>query len=87
MLPVHLYVTALIVLKGLIVSVVSATISPGGGVVMVMSSQVTMTSPSMFIHCAVGLFIRPGISTMMQVRLNSDPATLLPEVLTVAEMG
>ena len=68
---------------------VMATLSLGGGVAIVMSFPgITGSLPSAFIHIAVGMAARPEISSdTVQVRVNSDPATLLPELLTVAEMG
>ena len=39
-------------------------------------------------HAAVGMLVRPEmISDTVQVRLNSDPATGLPDWLIVAEMA
>ena len=39
-------------------------------------------------HIAVDMLVRPEItSDITQVRLNSDPATLLPDLLTMAVMG
>ena len=47
-----------------------------------------MTSPSALSHLTVGMLVRPEmVSVTTQVRVNSDPATLLPELLTIAEMG
>ena len=67
---------------------VMATLSLGGGVAMVMSLPGSTGPPSGFNHIAVGMKVRPVISSdTVQVRMNSDPATLLPELLIVAEMG
>ena len=65
-----------------------ATLSLGGGVAMVVSFPGSTGSPSGFNHIAVGMATRPVISSdIVQVRMNSDPATLLPELLITAEMG
>ena len=67
---------------------VMATLSLGGGVAIVMSFPGTTGPPLEFNHITVGMATRPEISLdTVQVRVNSDPATLLPELLTVAEMG
>ena len=88
MLPMHLYILSCEVLKGLKVSIVTASLSLGASVAIVMFPPVIIGSPLALSHIAVGMLVRPEmVSLMTQVRVNSDPATLLPELLTVAEMG
>ena len=86
--PLHVYTLSCEVFRGLKVNVVMAALSLGDGVAMVMSLP-GITGPSSTLnHIAVGMAIRPEISSdMVQVRVNSDPAILLPELLTAAEMG
>ena len=86
--PLHVYTISCEVFRGLKVNVVMATLSLGGGVAMVMSFPGITDPPSRFSQNAVGMATSPEISSdTVQVRVNSDPATLLPELLTVAEMG
>ena len=86
--PLHVYTVSCEVLRGLKVNVVMATLSLGGGAAMVMSLPGITGAPSRLNHIAVGMATRPEISSdIVQVRVKSDPATLLPELLTVAEMG
>ena len=86
--PLHVYSPSCEVFRGLKVNVVMATLSLGGGVAMVMSFTGITGSSSRVNHIAVGMAKRPEISSdMVQVRVNSDPAASLPELLTVAEMG
>ena len=86
--PLHVYSPSCEVLRGLKVNVVMATLSLGGGVAMVMSLLGITGPPSGFNHIAVGMKARPVMSSdTVQVRINTDPATLLPELLIVAEMG
>ena len=87
--PLHVYSVSCEVLRGLKVNMELATRSLGGGVAMMMSfPDITGPLPSAFIHIAVGMATRPEISSdTVQVKVYSDPATLLPELLTVAEMG
>ena len=88
MLPLHLYALLCETLKGLKVRVVTASLLLSVGVAIVMSLPVTMIPPLALSHLAVGMLVRPEmVSVTTQVRVNSDPATLLPELLTVAEMG
>ena len=85
--PLHVYTPSCKVFRGLKVNAEMATLLLGGGVTMVMSFPGITGSPSEFNHIAVGMATRPDISSeMMQVRVNSDPAILWPDLLTAAEM-
>ncbi len=54
---------------------------------MVIPSPEVTSSPSAFNHTAVGVLVRPGMtSDITQLRINSDPATAFPELLIVAEI-
>ena len=71
------------VFKGLKVSVATP-----GDAVKVMPFPSIKASPLEFSHTEVGMAARPEMTLcMIQIRVNSDPATWLPEILTVAEMG
>ena len=84
----HLYALPCEVLKGLKVREVTASLPLGVGVTIVIPPPVTMTPPVALSHLAVGMLVRPEmVSLTTQVRVNSDPATLLPELLTIVEMG
>ena len=67
---------------------VMATLSLGGSVAMVMSFPGITGLPSVFNQIAVVMATRPEISSdIVQFKVNSNPATLMPELLIVAEMG
>ena len=92
MLPLQMYRPSCVVFKGLKVRMDTATLSPGGGVAMVMPSPGTTGVPDAFneasSHIAMDMLVRPEIaSDVTQVRVNSDPATVLPDLLTAAVMG
>ena len=88
MLPLHLYVPSCEALRGSKVNTDTAT-SPVLDVAMVMPlPEVTGTPVSvMSSHIALGVSVRPErVSDIIHFRMNSDPATVLPVVLTVAVM-
>ena len=54
---------------------------------MVISPPEVTGSPSA-IHMAVGMLVRPDMASVItQFRVNSDPATGLPERVTLKERG
>ena len=83
MLPEHLYRCCKDVLSGLNRKIAEETLSLLETVVSCVISMLFESS-----HAAVGMSVRPGMtSDTMQVRLNSDPATGLPDRLMVTEMA
>ena len=85
-LPVQIYPRSSDVLMGLKVSVVSATPLLDDDRT-VMSSSVTITSSSTSLHLATGELMNPGTACMIQLMVNSDPATGLPVLLMVIDRG
>ena len=82
MLPEHLYRCCKDVLSGLKRKIAEETLSL---LETVISCVMTMLLESS--HAAVGMLVRPEMSSdTVQVRLNSDPATGLPDWLMEAEM-
>ena len=81
--PVHVYSPEYEVRTGSKVN--TATAIPS---VLVTLTAPGTTSPSALIHMTSGMSVRPGISSdTTQVRLNSDPATRLPDILMSVEMA
>ena len=86
--PAHMYVTPCDALRGSKVTVATATVSLADGGAIVISPPVVTGVPSASSHIAVGMLVRPGMSSaIIQSILNSDPATGGPEATTVAERG
>ena len=81
--PVHVYPPEYQVRTGSKVN--TATAIPS---VLVTLTAPGTTSPSALIHLISGMSVRPEISSdIIQVRLNSDPATRLPDILMSVEMA
>ena len=83
MLPEHVYRCCKDVLSGLNRKIAEETLSL---LETVISCVISMLFESN--HAAVGMSVRPEMtSDTVQVRLNSDPATGLPDWLMVTEMA
>ena len=83
MLPEHLYRCCKDVLSGLNCKIAVETLSL---LETVVSCVMTMLFESS--HAAVGMSVRPEMtSDRVQIRLNSDPATGLPDRLMEIEMA
>ena len=83
MLPEHVYRCCKDVLRGLNRKIEEETLSLLETVVSCVISMLFESS-----HAAVGMLVRPEMtSDTVQVRLNSDPATGIPDWLMETEMA
>ena len=66
---------------------VAVAVALSADISMAISPPEVTGSPSA-IHMAVGMLVRPDMtSVILQIRVNSDPATGLPDRVTLAERG